>query len=311
MSTGRRLLSNFALCIVLLFTLTVTSEASTAVRNSQVPGEYPHDNNDDNLNSQPQRHQVVDFQSLAPPTPDFIVKEKVLRARKISTRTTIAFAMLLASSSGLLNGACLSGVLSTGIGRAAGSPITSSFTNSALGLASQNPSQLLLGTKCVLSFLGGSALAGIIVPRPVPYVLQNPRNVALALVCGSVFLVAASQNVSATSTKYLYFCLAANGIQNSLTSTFTSNLCRTTHFSGIISDIGTFTGQVLRGNLNNLQKLKMLLLVAGSFWTGGALSYPLTERLSSKVFLISATIYMAVASTIFLSDHLRKETNQL
>ena len=205
MSTGRRLLSNFALCIVLLFTLTVTSEASTAVRNSQVPGEYPHDNNDDNLNSQPQRHQVVDFQSLAPPTPDFIVKEKVLRARKISTRTTIAFAMLLASSSGLLNGACLSGVLSTGIGRAAGSPITSSFTNSALGLASQNPSQLLLGTKCVLSFLGGSALAGIIVPRPVPYVLQNPRNVALALVCGSVFLVAASQNVSTTSTKYLYF----------------------------------------------------------------------------------------------------------
>ena len=83
----------------------------------------------------------------------------------------------------------------------------------------------------------------------------------------------------------------ANGITNSLSSTLTANL----HFSGITSDIGTFAGQVLRGNKANLMKLKTFALLAACFWVGGYLSYGLTESFGNVVLEGSALVHLVFA----------------
>lgn len=290
-------LSKFTFYILAIFAATARSETSLAVQNLEVPVWQN--------NHHKSQQAVIGFQPLPPLPPRVAEKEKTPSIRKVSEKATVAFAMLLASSSGLLNGACLSGMLSSSGSGQAVAAATASFTNAAVGLASRNSGLFLQSTKCVLSLLGGSALAGIIVPRPAPYQLQNPRSMAFAFACGSAFLILARLNAVSKGSNYLFLCLAANGLQNSISSTFTSNLCRTTHFTGMISDIGTFLGQILRGNLTNLHKLKVLLLVACSFWTGAALSHPLTMRYSSGIFLVSASIFMAVASTLLMLDSRR------
>ena len=87
----------------------------------------------------------------------------------------------------------------------------------------------------------------------------------------------------------------ANGINNSVTSTMTSNLCRTSHFTGISSDMGTFLGQVLRGNKANLFKLKVFAGLAACFWIGGYLSYELGQTYGTSVLYASAAIYFFMA----------------
>jgi uncharacterized membrane protein YoaK (UPF0700 family) len=264
-----------------------------------------------NENQIPRKSPVIGFQPTPPfssqimPPPPPTTHE--LRSLKVSHKATTYFAMLLASSSGLMNGACLSGFIAGS--KQATAAVTSTMTTSGASLGSGNFLQFMLTLKCLLSFMGGSMAAGILVPRPVPYEVPNPRNFAVAFGCASALLVAASRKARRGAISYVFFCLAASGIQNSLTSSFTSNLCRTTHFTGMTSDIGTFMGQILGGNLSNLPKLKILSALATSFWTGGFLSYPLTKLFSQNTLLISAGIYVIVASAVLYSSTSLKKTD--
>ena len=102
----------------------------------------------------------------------------------------------------------------------------------------------------------------------------------------------------AAGTPLAAFCLAAaaNGIQNSLTSTHTGNLCRTTHYTGMSSDMGTFLGQCLRGNTANLFRLQVFGALALSFWTGGFTSFFVTRRYASASLQFSAVLYVVLGT---------------
>jgi len=126
--------------------------------------------------------------------------------------------------------------------------------------------------------------------------------VALSFVCAAVSLLIATMKAKAGDKTFIFFSLAASGIQNSVTSTFSANLCRTSHFSGTTSDIGTFLGQLLRGNVDSLPKLKVLSLLFLSFWTGAFVSVPLGNTYTHNTLLIAAGIYLSVASAIALSS---------
>jgi uncharacterized membrane protein YoaK (UPF0700 family) len=201
--------------------------------------------------------------------------------------------MVLAFNSGIVNGATLSGLLAEGTKQAT-SAVTGAWTNSALGAAKGLSSQFALNAKCILSYMGGSMISGLMVPSPTAFKLDVSGSLPLfALASG--LLVSAAAMADAKNLNYLFFCCLANGIQNSLTSTLTANLCRTAHYSGITSDIGTFLGQVLRGNDANLMKLKTFTLLAASFWAGGYLSYGLTETFGNVILEGAALVHLVFA----------------
>jgi hypothetical protein len=224
-------------------------------------------------------------------------KTKIL---KLSTRKAVAFGMLLALTSGFVNGACLSGFLSATQATAA---VTSTWTLSAIALASQRNGQFLNLAKFLLSFLGGSTIAGLLVPNPVPFQINNPKGVAMGFGFSSMALAAAGLLANAArfgGQNFLYLCLFANGIQNSLTSSLTSNLCRTSHFSGMTSDMGTYMGQFLRGNHDNVLKLQVFPLLSLSFWLGGFASYPLARLFDARILLLAAGVYGSLAASLGL-----------
>jgi hypothetical protein len=217
------------------------------------------------------------------------------------------------------NGICLSGIISKT--KQAGTAVTGAWTNSALGFVRDDFEQYTFNTKCILSYITGSFLSGILNPKPLtPYISSDnhqtmlrisvPSVQSLFFLC-SVFMYFASQlssnipissSISTTSTHiltsnhnnaFLYLALICSGIQNSLTSTTTSNLIRSSHFSGISSDIGTYLGQYLRGNKDNWMKLKLFLVLASSFWLGGVIAFGVLHALDVKEhsFLVSSILY--------------------
>jgi hypothetical protein len=208
------------------------------------------------------------------------------------------------------NGICLSGILSNT--KQAGTAVTGAWTNSALGFARDDFEQYTFHTKCILSYITGSFLSGILNPKPLtPYISSDQHQQTMLRISvpsvqslfflSSVFMYFGSQLLSSSSSSYsnyenhafLYLALICSGIQNSLTSTTTSNLIRTSHFSGISSDIGTYLGQYVRGNKENLMKLKVFLVLASSFWLGGVIAFGVLQALHVKEhsFLVSSILY--------------------
>jgi uncharacterized membrane protein YoaK (UPF0700 family) len=233
-----------------------------------------------------------------PPKPPALQKKVPAKTLPISTKAVIGLSMVLAFNSGMVNGACLSGLLSEGTKQATAA-VTGAWTNSALGLARGNSDQFLLNAKCIASYLGGSLISGLLVHSPTAFKLDIVNSIpGFALSAG--LLATASSLAGSKDMNYLFLCCIANGIQNSLTSTLTGNLCRTAHFSGITSDIGTFLGQVLRGNNANMLKLKTFALLAASFWTGGYLSFGLTETYGSTVLEGAAVTQLLFAVALGL-----------
>ena len=214
----------------------------------------------------------------------------------VSQSAAIFMGLILALNSGFINGCALSGVVTADGSSQAVAAVTASWTNSALGLAGGNLAKFGFLGKVIGSFMFGSFIAGYLQPKPSPFLVSSaaygvPLTIAaLATVLSKVCL----EDKSLIKIGFYLLCVA-NGINNSVTSSMTSNLCRTSHFTGISSDIGTFLGQILRGNTANLFRLKVFAALAACFWAGGFLSYELTKTYGTSALYLSAAIYLFTA----------------
>ena len=229
---------------------------------------------------------------------------------KENKKAAVLMGLILAFNSGFVNGVCLSGGAAANGAKQAVAAVTGSWTSSALGLASGNFQQFRYLALVIASFMGGSTIAGLLNPTPPKAFtgLENQRSqegslssrpfYANSLYLGAALLFMAGLQLGDAKSVKTGFLLAAmaNGIQNSVTSTMTSNLCRTTHFSGITSDMGTFLGQVLRGNKTNLFKLQIGASLSACFWIGGLISYFAANQLNNNTLYISAGMYILVGS---------------
>ena len=291
-------------------TSTSTSSSRNRVRlTSRIQTIYPPTKPAPNTNTKKSRRpelnvDVANEKKNKNDTPATTEKRLLL---PISNRAAIGMGMILAFNSGVINSACLSGFLAEGTKQGTAA-ITGAWTNSALGAASMVSSsstvtataaaaaagahQFAFNAKCILSYMAGSVVSGLIIPRPKAFELDVKKSLSLFGIASGL-LATATLLADASNINYLFFCCLANGIQNSFTSTLTANMCRTTHFTGITSDMGTFLGQVLRGNTQNLSRLKTNLMLAASFWIGGFLSFGLTRSYGSVVLFGSAMVHLA------------------
>jgi hypothetical protein len=224
-------------------------------------------------------------------------KVAVAQTAAPTKKAAVVMGLLLALNSGFINGCCLSGAATADGSKQAVAAVTASWTNSALGMASGNMAQFGFLGKIIVAFISGSAIAGFLNPKPTPFLVE-PSSYRGSFGIGAFLLVLAAIQLEEVKTvkSGLLLCAMANGIQNSVTSTMTQNLCRTSHFTGISSDMGTFAGQVLRGNPENLFKLKVFAGLAACFWMGGYLSYQVSKDYGSSSLFFSAGLYLFVGA---------------
>eukprot|EP00526_Cylindrotheca_closterium_P016227 CAMPEP_0113632772 /NCGR_PEP_ID=MMETSP0017_2-20120614/17042_1 /TAXON_ID=2856 /ORGANISM="Cylindrotheca closterium" /LENGTH=337 /DNA_ID=CAMNT_0000543357 /DNA_START=31 /DNA_END=1044 /DNA_ORIENTATION=+ /assembly_acc=CAM_ASM_000147 len=212
----------------------------------------------------------------------------------LSTNQGIFFGCILAITSGIINGATLMGLWSNSQGTAA---LTGTYTKSALFLAKREWKTCLWYFKCLVAWLAGSTLVGLMIPEPSAFEVKYPKGLAACLAIGATCLSFAGFT---SGPNFVLLCLAAQGIQDAVSSIMTSNLCRTTHMTGITCDLGTFLGQFLRGNSQviNSTKARAFSLLALSFSAGAFMSFPLSNLFGPRMLLGVAGAYLTMAASI-------------
>lgn len=138
------------------------------------------------------------------------------------------------------------------------------------------------------AFVAGATFSGLII-RERSLVLG--RRYGLALVVEALLLCAAVPLLNAQSVWGDYLASAACGLQNAMVSTYSGAALRTTHVSGMFTDIGIALGAMLRGLPADRLKFKLWAILIGAFAAGGAAGAIAFGRLGF------ATLYLPAAIT--------------
>ncbi|HUB89365.1 MAG TPA: YoaK family protein [Dyella sp.] len=139
----------------------------------------------------------------------------------------------------------------------------------------------------LVSFLVGAMVSGFIVEQRT---LQLGRRYGVVLMLESVLLFAATPLIHDAKDVGLYLATAACGLQNAMVSTYSGAALRTTHVSGIFTDLGIYLGQRLRGVNVDMLRIHICVLVASHFIMGamlGALGY---AHVQERVLLVPAVL---------------------
>ena len=116
------------------------------------------------------------------------------------------------------------------------------------------------------SFLLGAIVSGFLIQDST---LQLGRRCGVALILESLMLCAAVSLMKRANVAGVYLAACACGLQNAMVSTYSGTVVRTTHLSGMWTDLGIFLGHHLRGLPVDARRLRMCFLIISAFFCGG------------------------------------------
>jgi uncharacterized membrane protein YoaK (UPF0700 family) len=165
--------------------------------------------------------------------------------------------------------------------------LTGTSTEFGLALARGDAGEIAHWGLVILAFLLGAMLSGFIVQQGA---LRLGRRYGVVLMLESALLFAATPLIHGGHDLGLYLASAACGLQNAMVNTYSGATVRTTHLSGIFTDLGIYLGHRLRGLEVDSLRINICLLVASHFIVGatlGALGFMLWQE---RVLLAPATL---------------------
>ena len=168
---------------------------------------------------------------------------------------------LLALIAGLVNAIGLLGFKHQSI-----SHLSGTATLIGTGMFNSTAADVLHLSIVVISFVIGAAISGYFLRNGA---LKLGRNYSGLLYVEVIFLVGATYFLTNDSLNGHYLASAACGLQNALASTFSGAIIRTTHVTGIFTDLGIMLGAKLRGEVFDKRKALLLVLIITGFIMGG------------------------------------------
>lgn len=184
------------------------------------------------------------------------------------------------------------------------SHLTGTSTLLGLSLVNQDFSEgqhLLL---ILISFLLGAALSGVIIDNAV---LRLGHRYGVALLVEAGLLLLAMLYLSRGSTFGHFLASAACGLQNGMVSTYSGATIRTTHVSGLLTDLGTMLGARLRGHPVDIRKALLFVLLIAGFILGGTVGAYSFQHLQFASLAIPAAGAIALAATYWVYRHVSPE----
>ncbi|MGO1296400.1 MAG: YoaK family protein [Vibrio sp.] len=158
----------------------------------------------------------------------------------------------------------------------------------------------LLGV--LLSFLTGASIAGFLLHGST---LKLGKHYDTALFLESCLLLISLGFLSHGSFYGHFFASAACGLQNALATKYSGAVIRTTHVTGIFTDIGIMIGGLLRGEVLDRRKVKLFLLIIIGFimgGTGGAFFYELF-KFTALLFPAAVCLLISVGYRVYSKKH--------
>lgn len=204
-------------------------------------------------------------------------------------------APLLAAIAGMINAVGFLSFTHQGVTHLTG---TTTLFGLALGESRWRDATHLGGM--VAAFVAGGALSGIIIREST---LQLGRRYGVALVIESLLLCSAVSLLHRGNALGDYLASSACGLQNAMVSTYSGAVLRTTHVSGMFTDIGIAFGHLLRGITPDWAKFRLwsaMIVAFAAGGTAGALAFP---RLGYGTLYIPAAVTAATGVIYGLYRH--------
>lgn len=139
----------------------------------------------------------------------------------------------------------------------------------------------------LVSFFAGAVLGGALVRDST---LRLGRRYGVALMIESLLLLLAIPLLREHSTAGICVATAACGLQNAMASTYSGAVLRTTHVSGIVTDLGIMLGQRLRGLAHEARRCNLYLLILSGFALGALAGAAGFAHMAERVLLWPAVL---------------------
>ncbi len=139
----------------------------------------------------------------------------------------------------------------------------------------------------LIAFCLGAMLSGLIIQDQT---LKPGRRYGVVLVLEAALLVAAIPMFEQKQIWGALLAAVACGLQNAMVTTYSGAAVRTTHLSGMFTDLGIGLGHLLRGMPLQVRRLALSGLIISGFLAGGVLGAMLYRRLGYDALLVPALL---------------------
>lgn len=204
----------------------------------------------------------------------------------------------LAAVAGAVNAVAWLGVEHKGITHVTGALTEASTRVARLDLPAAGHSLAVIA-----SFLVGALVSGVLIGDAS---LRLGRRYGIGLLVEGALLVAAylaRAHLDVAGADHL--AAAACGLQNALATSFSGAVLRTTHMTGVVTDLGLMLGHALRGRPIDGWRLWLYLALLGGFAAGGVAGALASARLGPAALLPPAGVVLAggVAHWLYRTRH--------
>ncbi|MCB1167344.1 MAG: DUF1275 domain-containing protein [Leptospiraceae bacterium] len=202
-------------------------------------------------------------------------------------------AVFLAGIAGAVN---LVGLLS--VSRAATSHMTGTVTTLSIAIADATFSEVQRLSILLLAFCSGATVSGFATGSS--RLDFRKRYGFLMLIEGALLLIGEQFYATARPVYAEWFTAIACGLQNGMVTTISGAIVRTTHLTGIVTDLGVQFGRILRGEEWQLRRMLLHAGIFLGFLAGGilgALAYP---DYGPRILIPVSVLLLCVGCSYFL-----------
>ena len=199
----------------------------------------------------------------------------------------------------ILGGAMLAGVAGyintcvIDLGHEAVTHLTGGLSRLSRDVATGDLRDGLLMLAIGAGFIFGAAISGAFIGGTT---LRLGRPYGIAMLIESALLVIAAFTLPIAPWAALPICAAAAGIQNGMASSYGKLILRTTHVTGIATDLGLLIGRRLRGTLFPRSSAIMLCALLTMFFVGGVWGWISARSMGANALLVPASLLLVTGS---------------
>ena len=195
-------------------------------------------------------------------------------------------AFMLAINAGMINVLGLITVLHQSV-----SHMTGNASLLTQALVSGQSSQLIYLSLVILSYMIGASYSGFILGNSH---FQLGRRYGIPLILVTLFILLCWLFIPYFPRYALLWACVAMGVQNAMVSHYQGVIIRTTHLSGVLTDLGLAFGYRLKGLKTDIRKIILHLLILIGFILGGVIACIAHPYLQLHAFLIPAMLSLTL-----------------
>lgn len=191
-------------------------------------------------------------------------------------------AFMLAINAGMINVLGLMTVIHQSV-----SHMTGNGSLLAQAIVYQKPSQLIYLFLILFSYVIGASYSGFILGSSH---FQLGRRYGIPLILVTIFTLLCWAFIPYFPRYALLWACVAMGVQNAMVSHYKGAIIRTTHLSGVLTDLGLALGYYLKGLETDKRKTILHFLIFFGFILGGVIACIAHPYLQLHTFLIPAAL---------------------